>query len=306
MKKIAKKKPGDLYSEVHQSAADQLLQSVKYPFTAFERRQEFPGCSKEAVRSGGAIYEYKKSEVKKMLRDAVEFVRKNPDRKDVSIEDQIYAFGGSIVEQAKKVVDAANAAGAKYQGPAKAKMQSIVDGGIEGLAETLDDLGVYGWCPYVRVTAKQMPHINLASPRIDLTGVSIEVTATGELWFKHPWWNCYKWCTQWEKVIKCDKVGSITVSPSFNADAHATVEADRKRVVVRAEFDKLRLDFPILDKIPLEGIANEALRDKLIFVFDAGQLVATVPILQSRFTVDAVELPATASGIAIGVTVRQL
>lgn len=75
---------------------------------------------------------------------------------------------------------------------------------------------------------------------------------------------------------------------------------------VRGEFDSLRLDYPILDKIPLEGIANRALADRLVYVYDAAQLVETVPVLQSHFTVGSISLPPTASGISVGVTLRQV
>jgi hypothetical protein len=149
------------------------------------------------------------------------------------------------------------------------------------------------------------PQINLRSPRIDLKGIRVEVKATGELWAKYPWWNCYKWCTKWKKVIKCDRVGSLTVAPEIAAEAHASVEARGTEVIVRGEFDRLRLAYPILDKIPLEGIANGALRDKLIFVYDAAKLVFAVPVLGSRFRVESINLPALDPGIGVGVVVRQ-
>ena len=179
-------------------------------------------------------------------------------------------------------------------------------GGIKNLVNTLGDWGLYAWCPYLRVVLKRKPQLNLGSPRIDLTNISITVTATGELWAKYPWWNCYQWCTSWKKVIKCDRIASLTVSPDIRAAAHANCESTGSRVYVRGEFDSLRLDYPILDKIPLEGIANRALADRLVYVYDAAQLVETVPVLQSHFTVGSISLPPTASGISVGVTLRQV
>lgn len=297
----------DLYAEVQQSTSNKLLNSVGYPFKVFEKRQDFPGCSKLAAKDNDPIYEYSKDEIKVMLKNSVTGVKNRAQNESaVSVNDQVYSFAGSVIEQAKKVVDVANSSGADYEGPDKKEMQGIVDGGIEGLVDTLGDFGVYAWNPYLRVVIKKQPTIALRSPRIDLTGISIEVTATGELWAKYPWWNCYKWCTQWEKVHKCDRIASLTVSPDVIADAHANIEASAARVFVRAEFDKLRLDYEILNKISLEGIANDALRDKLVFVYDAAQLIATVPVLQSKFAIESIALPATQSGIGVGIVLRQI
>jgi hypothetical protein len=293
--------PGDLYAEVHQSASDKLLGSVTYPFTVFERKQDFPGCPNLAMARVGAFYQYTLKESTQLLTNAVKGAA--PTK---AINDQVYSFGGSIIEQAKKVLDAANTAGQKYKGPNKKQLQAIVEGGIPNLVHTLSDWGLYAWCPYLRVVARTEPSLTLASPRIDLTNVKINVTATGELWAKYPWWNCYEFCTSWKKVIKCDKIGSITVSPDIKAAAHANIEASGSIVTARGVFDLLRLDYPILDKIPLEGIANDALGSKLVYVYDASQLVETVPVLKSRFTVGTITLPGTSGGISVGITLRQL
>jgi len=306
MKKTRNIQAHDLYAEVEQSACDKLVGSVSYPLKAFEKKQDFPGCSKMAARDDGPFYEYSKQEIKKMLKASLAYVKDLPKESAPSVQDDIYSFAGSIIEQAKKVLESANSAGAEYEGPKPKDMQAIVDGGIEGLVDTLGDFGLYAWCPYLSVVVKQKPQIKLGAPRIDLNGIGVEVTATGELWAKSPWWNCYKYCFKWEKVYKCIRIGSLTVSPDIKVEAHANVEASGSRVYVRGEFDKLRLNYDILDKIPLEGIANKALRDKLVFVYDAAQFIATVPILQTKFTVDSLVPPASSSGISVGIVLRQL
>jgi hypothetical protein len=295
--------PSDLFASVQQSVCDKLLDSVDYPFKAFERNEPFPGCSRLA---GTDAYEYSDDEKRAMLKAAVTDIRRRAKRTDVTIHDEIYAFAGSIIEQAKQVLDVANSGNKDYEGPETAELQAIVDGGIEGLVDTLGDWGLYAHCPYARVIVKQRPGITLHSPRIDLTGINVEVTATGELWAKYPWWHCYKWCFKWEKVIKCVRIGSITVSPDITAEAHADVEADGTRVYVRGEFDKLRLNYAILDKIPLEGIANRALRDQLVYVYNAAKIVETVPVLESRFTVDSIALPRSSDGISVEVVMKEV
>jgi hypothetical protein len=134
----------------------------------------------------------------------------------------------------------------------------------------------------------------------------VNVTAGAELWAKYPWWNCHNWCFKWEKVIKCDRIASITVSIDLAADAHADVNATGPLVAIQAAFDRLRLDYPILDKIPLEGIANAALANQLVYVFDASKLVASVPVLGSKFKVDSVSLPPSRDSIPVGVNIKQI
>lgn len=306
---MAKAGTNDLYAEVNQGACDKLLDSVRYPFTAFEKSQSFPGCDHVAAADLHMeplpFHVYSQHEIQDLLHEAI----KRPKGERPSIYDDVFAFCGSIIEQAKKVVDAANSAGAKYKGPDVKKMQAIVEGGIEKLPQTLKpfgDWGVYAWCSYLRVIVRERPNFQLGLPETDFNNIRLRITATGELWFKHPWWNCYSWCFHWEKVIKCDRVASVTPTLDIAADAYATFKANRAIVEARAGFKKLRLDYPILRDIPLEGIANAALGDKPVYVYDASQLIQTVPVLKSRFTVDKVSLADKSKGIDVGVTIRQL
>jgi len=256
-----------------------------------------------AALEDGPFYEYSKAEVKAMLRSSVAAAGRGATSS--SVLGDLYSFAGSIVEQAKKVLDAAEQGGREYEGPPKAEMRAIVDGGIENLVDTLGDWGLYGWSPYQRVRVMRRPQIRLSSPRIDLNNIRVEVKATGELWAKFPWWNCYKWCLRWKKVIKCERIGSITVDPDIAAEAHANVEARGSEVVVRGEFDRLRLDYPILDKIPLEGIANRVLGNRFVFVIDASKLVVAVPVLGSKFSVESIGLPPLPQAIGVEVVVKQ-
>lgn len=299
----------DLYAEVTQSASDKVVSSVSYPFTVFEQKQPFPGCTKLAASMADApFYALTKKEMEELLAESVRIVTDRKKASEVTVYDEVFAFGGSIIQQAKHVLDAANTLGKDYESPEPKELKRIVDEGIQGLVGTLGgDWGLYAWCPYLRVTVQKQPHIGLTSPRIDLSGIEVEVTATGELWAKYPWPDCYKWCIKWVGVIKCERIASLPpVSPKLKAEAHADLRASGASVIAQGRFDKLRLDYPILDKIPLEGIANRALADKLVFVYDASKLVATVPLLQSHFTVDSLTLPPSEDGINVGITLRQV
>jgi hypothetical protein len=298
----------DLYAEVGQSAADKLLSSVSYPFVVMERRENFPGCKRLARALEDEVYQFTDEQVDEMFRECVQIVSNRKGQGENTIHDDLLSFGGAVIQQAKRVLEAQSQEG--YDGPSRKELETIVNGGVESLGENLraifSDFGLYAWNPHLRVTLKTRPKLKLQSPRIDLDGVKIEVLATGELWVKYPWWNCHKWCLKWVKVIKCDRIGSITVSPDIAADAHADIAARGARVYVKAAFDRLRLDYPILREIPLEGLANKVLGNKEIVVYDATALVASVPVLGSRFAVDAITLPANSTGVGIGVDIKQI
>jgi hypothetical protein len=302
--------PDDLYAEVRQPACDKILDSVTYPFTAFEQSWPFPGCDQVAIAAGEAdpppFHAYTKGEIQQILNEAIQ--RPKGEGRQTPY-DHIFSFCGSIIEQAKKVVDAAKDAGQKYKGPDPKLMQAIVDGGIKQLPQTLKpfgDWGWYAWCSYLRLIVKSRPYFKLGSPRTDLKKLDLRGTATGEIWIKYPWWNCYHWCFEWDKVIKCDRILSVTPTVDVKADAYANCAANGATVYLRGAFDKLVLDYPILDQINLAGIANLALRSKLVYVYDASQMIETIPILKSRFTVDKISLPNSASGIDVSVTIRKL
>lgn len=295
----------DLYAEIKQSVCDKLLSSTSYPFKALENRQNFPGCSNLAAKYKDSFYELSKKEIKDLLNSSLATVRSRSNNTQ-SVHSQVYSFAGSIIQQAKSVIDAASSAGADYEGPEVKEMQEIVNGGIESLTETLGDFGIYAWNSYLRITIDAKPSILLKSPRIDLNGINIEVTATGELWSKYPWWNCHKWCTKWEKIHKCEKIASLTVSPNLKAEAHADIQTQGARVNILVEFDKLRLAYDILDKIPLEGIANRELKGKPVFIYDASQLVTTVPVLGSKFSIDSISTPPSPDSIGVAVTLKQI
>lgn len=298
----------DLFAEVNQSACEKLLSSVSYPFVVMERKEDFPGCRSIRTWRESEYYRYTDDEVDEMFRACVQNVRDRGTSTENTIDDDLLAFGGAIIQQAKLILDAVDRDG--YEGPTRQQLETIVDGGVEALGgnlrSVLGDFGIYAWNPHLKVTLKSKPTLRLASPRIDLDGVRLEVLAKGELWVKYPWWNCHKWCLKWVKVIKCDRIGSITVSPDIAADAHADLSSRGTRVYAKAQFDRLRLDYPILKEIPLEGLANSVLGKREMEIYDASKLVASVPVLNSSFGVDSITLPPSTDSIGVGVDIKQV
>jgi hypothetical protein len=297
--------PHDLYAEIDQTAVDKLLSSTNYPVTVLEKSQSFPGCDNLALEREGSAYKYTDKQVDDLFERTVTSIEQGKRESDHHILEQLYAFACSIID---KCQSALNSASSDYQGPDKNSLQKIVDGGVRSLPANLraitGDFGVYAWCPHLQVTVRQRPALNLASPRISLQNLRVEGSATGELWVKYPWLSCSHWHCHW--VTKCDRVGSITVSIDVAADAHVDLSVQGAKVYGQGAFDRLRLDYWILRDIPLEGIANSALGNRRLLVYDASKLIETVPVLGSKFAIGAIDLPAMGHAIGVGVTLNQV
>jgi hypothetical protein len=296
--------PRDFSAQIRQSSVDKLLDSTGYPLRVVDKSESFPGCDRKIIAKSTTSYAYTAAELDALLESAVRNAGKGVHGE--TIDDEVFSWGGSVIEQAKRVLDASASGGEKFRGPPEAYLKAIVDGGIGNLRKTLGDIELYAHLRHLYVIVSKRPSITLSSPRIDLNGIRITVGATGEAWMKFPWFNCYKGCLEWKKVTKCERIASVSASLDIKCEAHALVEASGAKVFVRGVFDKLRLDYPILKEIPLEKFANEALRDRAVFVYDAAKLVASVPVFESKFSIDRIALPNIAGGIDIGVSLKQL
>ena len=88
-------------------------------------------------------------------------------------------------------------------------------------------------------------------------------------------------------------------------DAQISFEGRGAQVYAKGKFNRLRLDYPILEKLPLESIANLGIRKKELMVYDARKLLATVPVLESDFGVKQIGLPPHANGMRIEIELEQ-
>jgi hypothetical protein len=296
----------DIYVNLAQSSCDKLVNSVTYPFKVLEKSQPFPGCAQVSDGMEG-YHRYSDKEIDALFRSTFELLESKRTLPDNNIYNEVIAFAGSIIEQSKKVLDVTGSQ--EYDGPSKDALKSIVDGGLGDLPKNLrplGDFGIYEWCSYLRVIVRTKPAIKLNSPRIDLDQIKVRVTATGETWIKYPWFNCYQWCLRWVKVEKCDKIASVTPTLDVAADTHVNLTSAGSIVNAKLIFDKLRLDYPILRDIPLEGLANDIIGGKVVQIFDGSTLVTTVPVLKTHFTIGSLELPNTSGGIGVGITLKEV
>jgi len=132
------------------------------------------------MAEASGLYRYSNKEADQMLASAARHLQLDPERTEPTLYDNLVTFGGSIIQQARRLLDAQMEDG--YEGPTAAELRPIVDDGLEGLGENLrkllGDWGLYAWNPHLRVTLKSRPSVKLSCPRIDLDGVRIEVLAT--------------------------------------------------------------------------------------------------------------------------------
>ncbi len=320
MKKTTAKKiraTSDLSAEVGQSTVDKLIDSVDFPFTIVEKSKSFPGCNKSSFNQinieNDALYEYKAKEIDRLFKNAVsqpddlgflgtkQEIRDQGDILDI-VNNELLSVGGTIIEQARKALDVATNDPSNYQGPSVKELTDIIDGGVEKLT-TRAGFGLYAWGKYIRVNLEKKPSIKLQSPKIVLNDIEVEAKATGELWASYKWPKCYRWCTRWKIVTKCSRIASVTMTVKVKANSHIDIHTQGAKVLAKLVIDYLALNYPVLDKLDFSSLANKGLKDKAVFVFDAGQLVATVPVIEKDFKAAQVRLPSSADSVKVEISI---
>lgn len=305
----------DLSAAIEQAAVDRLTRSVDYPFALFTHREDFQPAplilAAGAEDDGG--YEYNDAEVRELLNAAeasadLSILATEPHDPEAQLYVDILLSASATIESAKACLrarDEATASGSDFEGPPEAELHEILEGGVSGLA-AIRGIKFRAHLAWAEVGARTMPQITLRGSRID---VSAEIFggATGELWWYHPSFHCSRLCARWRTTWSWDRIGSLTVrGVRFEAEAHALATVNEAKVTVNGVFDRLRLDYRILDKIRLEGIANRKLKERTLIAVDAAELVATMPVLRSRFRPHSIELPDSDRRLVANITLAQL
>lgn len=212
------------------------------------------------------------------------------------------------IESAKAYLNAnaeAERTKTKFEGPHKKFAQDILDGGIEGLW-SIKGIEFKAICSHLGVVADNKPNLALNGTTVSISNSKITTQATGELWWYHPTLHCSRWCTRWSVTWGWDRIASISVSIRVDLDGFVQITVNGKILNANLHINKLRLDYPILREIPLEGIANRVLGSKQIPIFDAGGFVASVPIINSRFAIDSISIPNNSGSIEIDIAIKQV
>lgn len=321
----------DLESTIAQSAADKLVNSVKYPFTVFERKSPYEARSDGEFEGPApddelayAFDDAQHSELLKLVSSlpARRYSRASRTQRTELAEETRRALD-EIAANARECGEALAAYGnttgtdkPDWDGPSRKELDdllAVVEAETLDLGQLRKVLGDWGISPvitWIRIDLREAPVFKLGGSSVSL-GIKIATDGTGEVWAKHPWFKCIKkWngiCYRWKKIVKHTLLIRVTLRGiKVRAKAKAEFSTRGAKVVVRGRFDELRIDHKYLDQIPIEKIANKALDDKPIEVFDAATLIATVPVLKSRFTIDKIGLPNTPGQISVQVTLRQV
>lgn len=305
----------DLSASIEQSAVDKVIKATKFPLTAVDIDIPFDPNSARGISAlnDDSMVEYSTSEIEDLFKTATKSTppslsTKPPSDINAQFASDVLKAGSSVIESAKQCEIARQQAGSSFVGPPKEFVEGILQGGLEGLTESAKGLRVVAHCSWLEVDVLQPPTISLNGGSIGIGNVELSVSATGQLWWYHPTFHCSKMCFNWTTTWGWDQMGpSLTVrGVKISADASATVSTSGTKALASANVSKLRLDYPILDKIPLEGIANSQLNGKSVTIYDASKLIETIPVIAQQFTIDSIAIPAATGETVVRVSIRKV
>ncbi|MFV8346211.1 hypothetical protein [Flavobacterium sp. ZB4P13] len=308
----------DLSAKIDQSAAEKLLNSVHFPLTLVSINTPPPGnlLTTETVNDYEIILNPPR--VEELLKAFAKASETNiPSRSkipDIETKFNLEALSNisETIESAKACLSAMEApqiptsADQIFSFPDEKYLKDIVNGGVEALLSTTNGLELKAICSNLRVIANNKPNLGLNGPKVSISNSKITVKATGELWAHIPTFHCSRWCTRWTVSWKWVRLSSVSVGVTVDLDASIEILINGKILNAKAHINKLRLDYPILREIPLEGIANSQLQNKLIPIFDAGSFIACVPVVNSRFGIESISIPNVAGSIEIDIAIKQV
>jgi hypothetical protein len=309
----------DLKAEINQTAFDKILSSVNYPYTMFERTYPFKSVSDnpshtETVEGEIATRILSKDTATIYFQWAVENGRGIQSSSATAIDNEFkeallmeWEFMKAGIRQ---ILDEHNrnrtTPGYRFtlQGYTPEELEKIQKASVK---ETIDffsqrDATAFAMkvhLAFLRVNLNERPTVKVAGPEFEIAGVKVEPTATGELWIKLPVFRCCPPRISW----KWKRTVSVTISPDIAANAKVTFGQSNLKVVGRANFTMLRLDYPIFRHIKLENIANRSLKGRVFELYDASLFMASLPYINSRFRIKSISLPHNPNGLTIGVDV---
>ncbi|HEY1870149.1 MAG TPA: hypothetical protein VGG71_03780 [Chitinophagaceae bacterium] len=305
----------DLLASISQSAVDKLLNSAAFPLVLVNTTNPPPGIVITTENADSDEIILTPEAVAKLLHEISSSVnhtrtRIPEPRSDSMFYSEAISNLSETIESAKSYLTARTSAGntkppTPFEGPDPAYAQSILDGGIEGLA-SIKGIEFKLICSKLQVIADNKPNLTVNGPIVSITNSKITTNATAELWWYHPTFHCSAFCTHWSVTWSWDRVASVSASLRVDLDGYVTVVVNGKILYASLHINKLRLDYPLLRDIPLEGIANRVLATKQIPIFDAGNFIASIPIINSRFSIDAIDIPSISGGLEIDIAIKQI
>lgn len=322
----------DLVATIEQSAADKFVHSVEYPFTVIDRT--YPPFSAFALtenESGEPVdapdadfaIGYEPGEREGLVRWAYNIVHGDdgvPAAEKALAEGIIIAATDTVealrrciraheeAERDGRIAEWGNGVDIEQVRELLRRDPGLSD--VEYLVQITAHWELKPHLRWLRITVSNEPSVQLNGPVVSVSTNGLRAGATGELWAHVKFPKCRRWCTKWEWYWKWIRLGSLTLRDvrfhPVEVDIHAHVR-DLTFVELRALFRKLRLDYPILRKIPLEKYPNKAVGNKALLIYDAASYLATVPVLDSTWRVKFVRLPKPSPGrIKVEIGIKQV
>jgi len=283
----------DLAAEISQDLVTKVINdSIPPAYTVIDKRSPFPTLAVVDTRNSDlpALITWAKSKSGSRKKGEEQFA----DELLYSVADAESDF--NFVIAAKKEFD--NIRDGKkptWDGPSDKELSNYLEFGFDTKAHLA----------WVKVWIPSRPTITVSVPTTTIKGLKVSAGATGELWVRRPKLKCTKkWkgiCYKWKKVWVWEKWASITLdSVTVAADVSIAWSVSGVKLIGSAKFDKLRLNYKILDKIPIENWVDP----KSFTAMDAKELVGVIPILESKYIVSSIGMP-KGSGLRLELTFKK-
>lgn len=322
----------ELDATIHQSMADKIVDSVKYPFTVFEHKNPYEGF--EILDSED--FDSLEISTDDFLKETSKTVLNEYSVLSISEESQMIEnnFFGDLKDLKTNFIECKNANKAfatylnsnpdssyKWDGPSLEELDDLIEAidvyeaDLSNFNSLVSLIKIKAQVTWIRVKLGSRPDFRINGQRFDLKNLQVLPSGTGEVWAKYKWLKCTRTintpigrvCYRWRWTTRNTRLLKVTLKNiKLNVSAHAKVTPKGSRVNVYAHLDELRLDYRYLRKIPLEKLGNKYLSKDPVVIFDAGIYVKTVPVLNKDFRVKTIEIPNEQDKITVKVSVEQV
>lgn len=316
-------KAQDLRADVNQSTFTKVINSICLPMTIFEYRDDFkrivPNTDEPTFFADSLTTTSLTAEKSRALYKAAVEDRTPVREEDAVVEDSLRMEWERVIQEINQIVQdhdrkrPDDVPEVSVEGYTIEELRKIKGATVEETirffeAKERGAFALKAHLAFFRLNLNEKPALQVASPSFGMGNIKVEPTVTGELWTKIPEFRCCRTvlgiCVCVRVSWKWKRIASLTVSPNIGADAEVKFSESQLKIVAKASFRRLYLDYAILRELNLAAIANYALRDKSFEVYDASQFVASLPYINSKFHIESISLPAKPDGVTIQLNVK--
>jgi hypothetical protein len=270
-----------VFGGVTQAAVDKLINEASYPVTLVDQSAMYLKYKAERT------IVLTEAQVNDLVREAeaVGCPNKNA-RLACAAREQRLKLERTIAEARKLREEAGN----KWEG------ESVAD--LEASARGCFEMRIV--IRHLRIDLVDAPTIAVSGAGINVADVHLSTDVTVQLQSKLPQFVCDKPCP----IIKCcwghfhcnDWVPVLTVTLNdVNTTTSAVIDlaTSGAKVLGTPRLTKFTINVPILGDVDITGLVNLFLKPKQTTIYDAGELVASIPILNTTYKIQSLVLTGT-------------